>query len=111
MLVYDWHANTIDMSLPRLKKGKQAEAKLSRGGSPSATKASSSPTAEAALQDGSNGAPTSGALSREADILSLLTVLNAPVINGELPATLQAVKAALYARDYMTAFSRPVSAC
>lgn len=48
-------------------------------------------------------------LAREEEILSLLTALNAPVLNAELPATLQAVKAHLYARNYSAAFGQPVS--
>lgn len=48
-------------------------------------------------------------LAREEEILSLLTALNKPVMNEELQATLQAVKAHLYARNYSAAFGQPVS--
>ena len=49
-------------------------------------------------------------LAAEGALLSLLTVLNeAAMTDTELQTTLQAVKAALFARDYTLAFSRPVS--
>lgn len=48
-------------------------------------------------------------LRKEEEILSLLTVLSGPVMNDELPATLQAVKAHLYARNYAAAFGQQVS--
>lgn len=47
-------------------------------------------------------------LAREEEILALLTALNASAMNAELPATLQAVKAHLYARNYTAAFGQPV---
>lgn len=57
------------------------------------------------------GEDTGDVLAKEAEILSLLTVLNAPAMTHELTATLQAVKAALYARDYAQAFGKNVSDC
>ena len=47
-------------------------------------------------------------LAQEQDILSLLSYFNAPVIDSSLSTYIQAIKTALYARDYATAFSRPV---
>lgn len=58
---------------------------------------------------GSSKQPSQATLAREADILSLLTVLNASAFaDPALQDTLQAIKAALFARDYATAFSKPV---
>lgn len=107
------------MSLPRLRNAKQVEAKLSNR---SVASGSSSHNSSNKTKNPPSGRASSGTkrqdtddadlqetLAREAEILSLLTVLNAPVMNEELPATLQAVKAALYAREYASAFSRPVS--
>lgn len=53
--------------------------------------------------------PDEVTLAVEAKILTLLSTLNAAIINSELPTTIQAVKAALYERDYAKAFGNEVS--
>jgi 25S rRNA (uracil2843-N3)-methyltransferase len=59
-------------------------------------------------KDSAKDAPDDETLAKEEEILSLLTTLNEPIINDDLPATLQAIKGALFLRDYATAFGRPV---
>ncbi|KAK9894653.1 hypothetical protein P389DRAFT_212401 [Cystobasidium minutum MCA 4210] len=102
-------------ALPRLKNApdptkKQSSSKSSsktRGSSSHGNHASSSSNATLRLKAAQQEQVMQMQLAREAEILSLLTALNQPVMNAELPATLQAVKAHLYARNYAAAFGQP----
>lgn len=112
----DYNANS--MALPRLKPS--AEAVIVPKKPTRVSHKSNSRSTPATKQDTSGKIATTSTsqeadadlqqqLSREEEILSLLTALNAPVMNAELPTTLQAVKAHLYARNYAAAFGQPVS--
>ena len=95
------------MSFPRLK-----QANVKAGSTPTARSSRSARPISATAKKSAVALPArtnEDTLAREEEILSLLTILNAPVVNSkELPVTLQAIKAALYARDYATAFAKPV---
>jgi hypothetical protein len=107
----------LAMALPRLKpnaelpppkKSARISFKSNSRSTPAKNQETSGKIATASSQDDENQ-DAQQHLAREEEILSLLTALNAPVMNAELPATLQAVKAHLYARNYSAAFGQPVS--
>lgn len=110
-------AFTSTMALPRLKpnaelpppkKSARITFKSNSRSTPAKNQETSGKIATASSQDNANQ-DAQQHLAREEEILSLLTALSAPVMNAELPATLQAVKAHLYARNYSAAFGQPVS--
>lgn len=94
-------------SVPPTKKQSRVTPKSNSRSTPAKNQDSSGKIATAKLQEDDESLQQQ--LAREEEMLSLLTALNAPVMNTELPARLQAVKAHLYARNYTAAFGQPVS--
>lgn len=109
------------MALPRLKAKQESALQSTSKASKQAPRRNTKDAGKAASSANAGNAATAARrlaeeeelkyqLAREEEILSLLTVLNQPVMTPDLPATLQAVKAHLYARNYSAAFGHPVRA-